>query len=162
MVWRGWRWGLAVLVKVRVAAGAAVALRVHEGTRVAEGGTLLQLTLTQLDGAAACAQDESSSVLVQARVGRTTDGWVDVGEGHACGYSLFACGSFTPQFGGIVGASQRDGGSPVVLLEGVHAVVAIGGILDEKKTWRRKENIRSRVISDKYSTENWKCVSLYD
>lgn len=149
MVWRGRRWGLAVLVKVRIAAGAAVALRVHEGTRVAEGGTLLQLALAQLNGAAACSQDEASSVFIQARVGRTTDGWVDVGKRHACGYSLLAGGGFTAQFSGGVGASQCDGGSPVVLFEGVYAVIAVGGILDKKETWR---SINLMVICYKYST----------
>lgn len=126
VVGRGGR-GLAGLVELHVAvllaaaADAAVALRVQEGAAIAEGAPL-ELTLAELNGRAAHAQHEPLAVVVEAAL--AAQGAVDVGEGHARGYSLLACGTQVR-----LAAGQGDGGGRVVLLEGVDAVVAIGGVL---------------------------------
>ena len=119
--------GLARLIELHVAvllaaaADAAVALRVQEGAAVAERAPL-ELPLTELDGRAARAQHEPLPVVVEAALAAQRA--IDVGEGHARGHSLLARGA---QVG--LAAGQRDGGGGVVLLEGVDAVVAIGGVL---------------------------------
>lgn len=119
--------GLAGLVELHVAvllaaaADAAVALRVQEGAAVAEGAPL-ELALAELDGRAAHAQHEPLAVVIEA--GLAAQGAVDVGEGHARGHALLARGAQVR-----LAAGQRDGGGGVVLLEGVDAVVAIGGVL---------------------------------
>ena len=88
--------GLAGLVELHVAvllaaaADAAVTLRVQEGAAVAERASL-ELPLAELDGRAAHAQHEPLPVVVQAAL--AAQGAVDVGEGHACGHSLLACGT---------------------------------------------------------------------
>lgn len=112
---------LHVAVLLAAAADAAVALRVEEGAAVAHGAAL-ELALTQLDGAAAHAQHEALAVVVEAAL--PAQRAVDVGEGHARGHALLAG---RPQVRGA--ARQRDGGCGVVLLEGVDAVVAVGGVL---------------------------------
>lgn len=88
--------GLAGLVELHIAillaaaADTAVTLRVQEGAAVAEGAPL-ELTLTELNGRAAHAQHEPLAVVVETAL--ATQGAVDVGEGHACGHSLLACGT---------------------------------------------------------------------
>ena len=126
--------GLAVLVELdvavllAVAAHAAVALRIEEGAGVAQRAPL-ELALAQLDGAAAHAQHKALAVVVQAVRARAQRG-VDVGEGHTRGDPLLAHrarGGGVAQLRRLV-SRQRDGGC-VVLLEGVDAVVAVGGVL---------------------------------
>ena len=119
--------GLARLVELHVAvllaaaADAAVALRVQERAAVAERAPL-ELPFAQLDGRAACAQHEPLPVVVEAALAAQRA--VDVGEGHARGHALPARGAQVR-----LAAGQRDGGGRVVLLEGVDAVVAVGGVL---------------------------------
>lgn len=81
---------LHVAVLLAAAADAAVTLRVQEGAAVAEGAPL-KLPLTKLNGRAPHAQHEPLSIVVEAAL--ATQGAVDVGEGHACGYTLLACRS---------------------------------------------------------------------
>lgn len=81
---------LHVSVLLAVAAGAAVALRVLEGTGVAERSPL-ELTLAQLDGAAAHAQHEALAVVVEA-VGPGAQRAVDVGVRHAGGDAVLSEG----------------------------------------------------------------------
>lgn len=91
----------------------------------------MELPLAQLDGAAAHAQHKALAVVVQA-VGTGPQSGVDVGEGHARWYSLLAqgaCVSGVPRLGGLIPCH----GGCVVLLEGIHTVVAICGVLLEKK-----------------------------
>lgn len=116
---------LHVAVLLAAAADAAVALGVEEGAAVAHGAAL-ELTLAQLDGAAAHAQHEALAVVVEAAL--PAQGAVDVGEGHAGGHTLLVGRA---QVGRA--ARQRDGWGGVVLLEGVDAVVAIGGVLGSGK-----------------------------
>ena len=119
--------GLARLVELHVAvllaaaADAAVALRVQERAAVAERAPL-ELPLAELDGRAPHAQHEPLPVVVEAALAAQRA--VDVGEGHASGHALLARGAQVR-----LAAGQRDGGGRVVLLEGVDAVVAIGGVL---------------------------------
>lgn len=119
--------GLARLVELHVAvllaaaADAAVTLRVQEGAAVAERAPL-ELPLAELDGRAAHAQHEPLPVVVEAALAAQRA--VDVGEGHARGHPLLARWAQV-----WLAAGQRDGGGRVVLLEGVDAVVAIGGVL---------------------------------
>lgn len=93
VVGRGGR-SLAGLVKLHVAillaaaADAAVTLCVQEGAAVAEGSPL-KLSLTELNGRAAHTQHKPLSIVVEAAL--AAQGAVDVGEGHACGHTLFAC-----------------------------------------------------------------------
>lgn len=112
---------LHVAILLAAAADAAVALRVQEGAAVAEGASL-ELPLAELDGRTAHAQHEPLPVVVEAAL--ATQGAVDVGEGHACGHPLLACGTEVR-----LTAGERDGGGRVVLFEGVDTVVAIGGVL---------------------------------
>lgn len=94
---------LHVAVRLTVAADAAVALCVDKRAGVAERAAL-ELSLAQLDGAAAHPQHEALAVVVQAVRARSQSG-VDVGEGHARRYPLLAQGSsaaWVPHFGGLI------------------------------------------------------------
>lgn len=110
-----------VAILLATAADAAVTLCVKEGAAVTHGAAL-ELPLAQLDGAAAHAQDEALAVVVEPVL--PTQGGVDVGEGHAGGHALFVG---RPQV--WLAAREGDGGGGVVVLEGIHTVVAIGRVL---------------------------------
>lgn len=131
--------GLAVLVELHVtvllavAADTAVALRVDEGAGVTERAPL-KLPLAQFDGAAAHAQDKTLAVVIQA-IGTSTQGVIDVGEGHAGGHPLLSNshGSTGWASNYIRSLAVGQGGGGVVLIEGVDTVVAIGGVLSCEK-----------------------------
>lgn len=117
---------LHVAVRLTVAADAAVALCVDERAGVTERGAL-ELPLAQLDGAAAHAQHKALAVVVQA-VRSCSQSGVDVGEGHACWYPLFAqssCIGGVPRLCGLTPCHGRC----VVFLEGIDTVIAICGVL---------------------------------
>lgn len=112
---------LYVAVLLPAAADAAVALCVQEGAAVAHG-TPLEFPFAQLDGAAPHAQDETLAVVVEAVL--PTQGCVDVGEGHACRHTLLVG---WPHL--WLATREGDGGRGMVVLEGVHTVIAVRGIL---------------------------------
>lgn len=132
IVGRGRGWCFAVFIKLHiafrltVAADTAVALCVDEWAGVAEW-TALELPLTQLDGAAAHAQNKALAVVIQA-VRSCSQGGVDVGEGHACRYTLLAQGTSAGGVPHLSGLTPWPGGC-VVLLKGVYTVVAICWVL---------------------------------
>lgn len=123
---------LAVFVKLHVAfrftvaADAAVTLCVDKGAGIAQRAAL-ELTLAQLNGAAAHAQHKALAVVIKA-VGTGPEGGVDVGEGHARGNPLLAQSPCAGGVPGLRGLVPSHGGC-VVLLEGVDAVVAVCGVL---------------------------------
>lgn len=132
-VMRGGRGGFAglvegdvgVLLAAATAADAAVTLRVQEGAAVAHGAAL-ELALAQLDGAAAHPQHQPLPVVEEAAL--PAQRAVDVGEGHPGGDTLLG-DTAGPQVTPPRDARQRDAGGGVMLLEGVDAVVAVGGVL---------------------------------